>query len=185
MLPRFAALIALLIVTACTNANDLDKVPVDLGDFALGHNIVVAPKMMKGPLSREASAEEWQESLTTAIGERFDRYEGERLYHFATSVEGYVLAQPGIPLVASPKSVLIVNFTVWDDAKGIKLNEKPEQLTIMETLSGPTVLGSGLTQSKEVQMRNLSRNAAKVMQNYLVKKRAEEGWFTPQDAAAQ
>lgn len=182
MLPRFAALIALVLLTACTNANDLDKAPVGLGDFALGHNIVVAPNMVKGPLSREASEEEWKTALSGAIGERFDRYEGDRFYHFATSVEGYVLAQPGVPLVASPKSVLIVNFTVWDDAKGVKLNEKPEQLTVLETLSGPTVLGSGLTQSKEVQMRNLSRNAAKMIQNYLVKKHAEEGWFEPQIA---
>ncbi|MBR9653157.1 hypothetical protein [Thalassovita aquimarina] len=180
MLSRFAALIALVFVTACTNANDLDEAPVGLGDFRLGHDIVVAPNAVKGPLSREASAEEWQAALTAAIGERFGRYEGDRLYHFATSVEGYVLAQPGIPVVASPKSVLIINFTVWDDAKGVKLNETPEQLTVLETLSGATVLGSGLTQSKEVQMRNLSRNTAKVIQNFLVKKHEEEGWFAPQ-----
>ncbi|WP_235916105.1 hypothetical protein [Thalassovita mangrovi] len=185
MLSRFAALIALLLVTACTNANDLDEAPVGLGDFRLGHDIVIAPKVVKGPLSRDASEEEWQAALTAAIGERFGRYEGERLYHFATSVEGYVLAQPGIPVVASPKSVLIINFTVWDDSKRAKLNETPEQFTIMEALSGETVLGSGLTQSKEVQMQNLSRNAAKVIQNYLVKKQEEEGWFAPQGAVAE
>ncbi|CUH64394.1 hypothetical protein TG4357_01253 [Thalassovita gelatinovora] len=184
MLSRFAALIALLAVVACTNANDLDKEKVDLGDFSLGHNIVVAPKVVKGPLSRSASEDEWKTVLGAAIDERFGRYDGARLYHFGTSVEGYVLAQPGVPIVASPKSVLIINLTVWDDAKGVKLTEKPEQLTILESLSGETLLGSGLTQSKEIQMRNLSRNAAKVIQNYLVKMQAEAGWFRPETATA-
>ena len=170
-------------VVACTNANDLDKAPVDLGVFRLGHNIVVAPKMVKGPVSREASKEEWITSLHDAIAERFDRYEGEKLFHFGVSVEGYVLAQPGIPIVASPKSVLIINLTVWDDAKGKKLNEKPEQITVLETFSGDTFVGSGLTQSKEKQMLHLSRNAAKLIQDFLVKKNAEEGWFRPDDVA--
>ena len=185
MLSRFAALIAVLVVAACTNSNDLEKAPVALGDFALGHNIVVASNMVKGPLSREASEEDWKESLGEAIEERFGRYEGDRLYHFGTSIEGYVLAQPGIPVVASPKSVLIINLTVWDDAKGAKLNEEPVQLTVLETLSGDTVLGSGLTQSKRKQMRNLSRNAAKVIQNYLVRMQAEQGWFVPEAAATE
>lgn len=177
---RILALFALLFgVVACTNANDLDKAPVELGAFNLGHNIVVAPKMVKGPVSREATPEEWIASLTGAIAERFDRYEGDQLYHFGVSVEGYVLAQPGIPVVASPKSVLIINLTVWDDAKGKKLNEEPEQITILESFSGNSVIGSGLTQSKEQQMKNLSRNAAKQIQNFLVKKHTEEGWFVP------
>ena len=184
-MPRF--IIALLILAglaACTNANDLDRAPVELGDFRLGHNIVVAPKMQKGPLSREASKEEWVEALTGAIAERFDRYEGDRLYHFGVSVEGYVLAQPGVPVVLSPKSVLIIRLTVWDDAAEKKLNPEPKQITIMETLSGETVVGSGLTQTKEEQMHNLSRNAAKQIETYLVRQMNAEGWFAPDEDTA-
>jgi hypothetical protein len=166
-------------LTACANSNDLDQAPVDLGTFNLGHNIVVAPKVTKGPVSREATPEEWIESLTSAVGERFDRYEGDKLIHFGISVEGYVLAQPGIPIIASPKSVLIINLTVWDDAAGVKLNEKPEQITILESFSGKSLLGSGLTQSKEDQMLALSRNAAKQIEVFLLKKHTEEGWFAP------
>ncbi|SEQ68436.1 hypothetical protein [Thalassovita taeanensis] len=179
MLRRIACFAVLFLAAACTNSNDLNKAPVALGNFALGHNVVVAPKVVKGPVSREASVEEWQAALTGAIAERFDRYEGEKLYHFGTSVEGYVLAQPGIPVVLSPKSVLIINITVWDDALGKKLNDKPEQITVMESLSGDTIVGSGLTQPKEQQMQNLSRNAAKMIQNYLVKMQAQEQWFGP------
>jgi len=93
------------------------------------------------------------------------------------SLEGYVLAVPGVPLVASPKSALIFNVTAWDDAAGAKLNDEPEQITVIESFSGETVLGSGLTQSKEVQMRNLSRNAAKLIQNWLVRQKYQEDWF--------
>lgn len=177
-LSRFAALLlALAALGACTNPDDLDKAPVDLGNFALGHNIVVAPNLTKGPASRDASKEEWIAAMTKAIDERFSRYEGDKLYHIAISVEGYVLAVPGVPIVASPKSALIIKVTAWDDAAGKKLNDKPEQVTIIETISGHTMLGSGLTQSKEVQMENLSRNAAKLIQNWLVRENLANEWF--------
>jgi len=174
MLRLFALLATLLTVTACTNANDLDRPRADLGNFRLGHNVVVAPNMVKGPVSREATKEEWIDALTTAIDERFSPYEGDKYYHFGVSVEGYVLAIPGIPLVASPKSALIINLTVWDDAAGKKLNEEPEQLTILESISGETLVGSGLTQSREQQIENLSKNAAKAIQNWL---RRNPDWF--------
>ncbi len=177
ILRLFAFLAVLAALSACTNANDLDEGPVDLGNFSLGHNIVVAPKMVKGPVSREASKEEWIASLTSAVDERFGRYEGEKLYHFGVSVEGYVLAAPGIPVVLSPKSVLIINLTVWDDSANAKLNTEVEQITVLESLSGETIIGSGLTQSKEVQMQNLSRNAAKLIENYLTRQNRKEGWF--------
>ena len=174
---RFMALLGLLAVAACTNANDLDSEPAYLGNFRLGHNVVVAPNLTKGPASRAASQEEWIDAMTRAINERFTRHEGSKLYHLGVSVEGYVLAVPGVPLVASPKSALIINVTVWDDAAGRKLNEKPHLITVMESISGPTIFGSGLTQSKEVQMANLSRNAAKLIENWLNRQNDELGWF--------
>ncbi len=175
---RLIALFSLLLgVVACTNPNDLDKAPVPLGDFKLGYNVVVAPNITKGPASRDASKEEWITAMKKAVDARFSRYDGDKLYHLAISLEGYVLAVPGVPLIASPKSALILNVTAWDDAEGKKLNEKPEQVTVIESFSGETVLGSGLTQSKEKQMQNLSRNAAKLIQNWLVRQKYQEGWF--------
>lgn len=177
----FARLIALCLgltlVAACTNPNDLDRAPADLGNFALGHNVVVAPNLTKGPVSRDATEEEWATSMKAAIDERFGRYSGDKLYHLGISIEGYVLAIPGVPLVASPKSALILNVTAWDDAAGKKLNDKPEQVTVVESFSGSTFLGSGLTQSKEKQMENLTRNAAKLIQNWLVQQNFEQEWF--------
>jgi hypothetical protein len=174
---RFMAFLGLLAITACTNPNDLDKEPAYLGNFSLGHNVVVAPNLTKGPASREASKEEWTDAVTRAITERFTRYEGSKLYHLGVSVEGYVLAVPGVPVVASPKSALILNVTAWDDAAGRKLNDKPELITVVETISPETVIGSGLTQSKEVQMRQLSRNAAKLIERWLDRQNDNLGWF--------
>lgn len=175
---RLAAVIATaLAVTACTNPNDLEEKPAYLGNFHLGHNVVVAPNLTKGPASREASKEEWIDVMKTAIDERFSRQDGDKLYHLGISLEGYVLAIPGVPIVASPKSALILNVTAWDDASQTKLNEKPELITVLETVSGRTVLGSGLTQSKEKQMHNLTRNAAKQIENWLIRQNNEFGWF--------
>jgi len=174
---RFMAFIGLLLATACTNANDLDEEPAYLGNFRLGHNVVVAPNLTRGPASREAGKDEWIGAVTQAITERFSRHEGTKLYHLGVSVEGYVLAVPGVPLVASPKSALILNVTAWDDAAGEKLNEKPELITVVETISPRTVIGSGLTQSKEVQMEHLSRNAAKLIENWLNRQNDNLGWF--------
>ena len=184
MLFRVLSLLAVVGLAACTNPNDLDRAPVDLGNFELGHNVVVAPNLTKGPVSREASKDEWIAAMKLAIDERFGRYDGTRFYHFGISVEGYVLAIPGVPLVASPKSALILKITVWDDKSGKKLNDEPEMITVLESISGNTIISSGLTQSKEKQMENLTRNAAKLIQNWLVRQRANEGWFGSGDAAA-
>lgn len=170
MIPRIArclAIVSLALAAACTSSADLNEPPADLGNFRLGHNVVVASKMKQSALSRGATQEEWVDVLTKAVDERFGRYEGERLYHIGISVEGFAIAPPGIPLVVSPKSVLIIRVTLWDDALGRKLNEKAKQFTVFESLSGDTLVGSGLTQTKEQQMQNLSRNAAKVVQTWM------------------
>lgn len=184
---RLIALFSLLIAfAACTNPNDLDNAPAPLGDFKLGYNVAVAPNITKGPASRDASAEEWIAAMKQAVDERFSRYDGDKLYHIAISIEGYVLAVPGVPVIASPKSALILNVTVWDDAAGKKLNDKPEQITVLESFSGETAIGSGLTQSKEQQMTNLTRNAAKLIQNWMMREKYQKDWFggTAADKAA-
>lgn len=182
MLLRILAGLTLLATVACSPVKDLEEKPLPLGDFSFGHNIVVAPNAVQGPVSRVATEEEWQEALKTAIGTRFDRYEGDKLYHFGVSVQGYVLALPGVPIVASPKSVLILNLDVWDDAAGTKMNEKSKQITVLENFSGESFLGSGLTQSKERQMELLSQQAAKQILTYLTRQHKEEGWFGPEIA---
>ena len=173
----FIILLAAALLTACENIDDISGKPAPIGEFALGHNVVVAPNLVMGPASREASDEDWIASVTKAIGDRFSRYEGEQLYHFGVSLEGYVLAQPGIPILLSPKSALILKLTVWDDAAGVKLNEEPEQITVLENLDGDSVIGSGLTKTADEQMLALSENAAKLIQRWITRQHRQEKWF--------
>ncbi len=180
---RPAALLALIaLLGACANGRDLGEMRPELGDFRLAHNIVVAANAQQGPFSRDATPEQWEEAIRTEVARRFERYEGDRLYHIAVSVDGYVLAVPGVPLVASPRSALIIGVHLWDDQLGRPLNEERRQITVLEALSGETVLSSGLTQTAEQQMLNLSRNAALLIENWLAE---NPQWFNTQQAAPE
>lgn len=176
-LVRLFAPLALLLLAACASKDGLDEPPPPLGDFRLGFNVVVGKTASLIPPSRGATAEEWEAVLGEEIDKRFRRYEGERLYHFGVSVDAYALAIPGVPVVVKPRSVLVFTVTVWDDATQQKLNVEPQQMTVLEStgfLTGKSIIGSGLTQSKEEQMRNLSYAAARAIQRWLVK---NEAWF--------
>lgn len=179
---RFAtAMLLAASVAGCNGAADLAKPAVPLGDFSLKHNIVVAPKVQKVPLSRELDTEVMTKMLQAAVAERFDRYSGDRLYHFGISIESYFLAPPGVPVVAAPKSAMIIRITVWDDGKNMKLTPKAHQITVLESLDQGPLIGSGYTKTAEEQFKNLSQNAVKQIENFLVKKNREEGWFNGSD----
>ncbi|MCP3972030.1 MAG: hypothetical protein GY717_17235 [Rhodobacteraceae bacterium] len=175
LLRLISALAAMALLTACAAGDaDLSRPSKPMGDFRLGHNIVVARKPKIGPLSRTATEAEWQEVMTAAIDARFGGYTGEKLYHLGISVDGYVIAQAGIPVVASPKSILLLTVTVWDDAAGVKLNKEAKKITVLETLTGGSLIGTGLTQTKEQQMKNLAANAARAVQNWMLE---HPDWF--------
>jgi hypothetical protein len=165
---RLLFLFLSLTVLAACQKNDLMEPPVYLGDFVLGHNIVIADKVTKSPVSRNATPEEWKAAMTKAMNDRFGRYSGSRIYNIGISVDGYALAPPGIPIVAKPASALIITAHIWDDATATKLNPEGKQFTIFEKASGETFIGSGLTRSREQQMEILSYNAAKSIEGWLL-----------------
>lgn len=173
---------ALALVAACAAKDPIDQPPEPLGDFSLGYAIVVADNAKLVPPSRSATPDEWEAVLKEELERRFSRYEGEKLYHLGVNVDGYALAVPGVPVVAAPKSVLVISANVWDDAAQKKLNATPEQMTVFEGLSGDTVMGSGLTRTKQEQMRTLARNAALRIERWLVENR--EAWFAYDPATA-
>ncbi len=154
--------------------NDLKEPPVPLGNFSLGHNIVVTSHMQKVAISRNATPEQWEKSLEQAMEDRFGRYEGDKLYNIGISVDAFALAPPGVPLVLSPKSALGMTVTIWDDAAQKKLNDEGKQIIVMEKMSGETVVGSGLTKSAAQQMDTLSYNAAKAVEGWLLE---HPEWF--------
>ncbi len=168
---------ALLTVLFALSACDVPTTPVnepqkDLGDFVLGHNIVVTPDIQKGPFSRDADPEVWKASVKSAIDARLGRYEGDRLVHLGVNVSGYVLAYGGVPLLYSPKSALILTVTAWDDRAGGKFNDEAKDIIVLETFTGGSLVGSGYTLDAEEQMANLSYNAARAIEKWLAENAA-------------
>lgn len=160
-------MLGVCLMTACQK-NDLAEPPVPLGNFQLGLNIVVADNMKKVPISRPATVEEWEAALIKSVDDRFGRYEGTKLYNIGIAVDGFALAPPGVPIVASPKSVLVITANIWDDASATKLNAEGKQFTVFESFSGETLIGSGLTRSRQKQIEILSYNAAKQVEQWIL-----------------
>ncbi len=156
------------LLSACDGASDLNKPPVPLGDFALGLNIVVPETAQTVPISRQVTPEQWKTSMTKAMADRFGRYEGIKLYNFGISIDGYELAPPGVPIIASPRSALIITVNIWDDASQKLLNPGGKRFALVEGISGESFIGSGWTQNKQQQMDKMSYKAALAVQNYLL-----------------
>ena len=177
--PLAALALAGLLAACSTSGAELGEMQPELGDFRLCYNIVTTNDAVQGPLSREADLDVFADRIRDQIDRRFGRYEGTRLYHIAIHLDAYVLAVPGIPLVASPRSALIISTNLWDDRLGRPLNDEPEQFTVLESASGSSVLGSGLTQSADQQMTQLAENAAKRIEEWM---QDNPAWFShPED----
>ena len=173
LLRLLACCLGVSLLAAC-QTSDLKEPPVPLGDFALGLNIAVADKVEMVPISRAATPEAWEAAIKKAVDDRFGRYNGSKLYNIGISIDAYALAPPGVPVVLKPKSVLVITANIWDDAAQKKLNPEGKQFTIFEKMSAETVVGSGLTQSKERQMEILSYNAVKKVEEWLLE---NPEWF--------
>ncbi len=184
LLTRFLALILLLGLSACGGVrDDLTQTPDPIGHFLLGFNVVVAEDPQKGPVSRDATPDEWIAAVEKAVNDRFKRYDGDQYYHIAVAVQGYVLGRAGIPLVYSPKSVLIFSVTFYNDATQSKINPEPIQLTVFEPCCSVPFLSSGMTKTREEQMDGLAFNAARAIERLM---REHADWFggTPETPEA-
>ena len=173
---RFAALGLALTVSACVSTDDSG--PKDLGDFRLGYNIVQARTVKQGPFSRQVSDEQLTAALREAVAARLNRYDGDGLYHIGISIGGFVLAQPGIPLIYTPKSALIFEVNVYDNATGQRLNAEPKQITAFEGIENVApIVGSGIVRGAEDQLANLVASGAIQVERWLAE---NPEWFTPE-----
>lgn len=174
---------AAFVLAACTSADGVDKAPDPIGNFLLGHTIVVANQVKKGPFSRQSTAEDLVNAVKPELTNLFGAYDGDKYYHIAVSIDAYVLALPGLPVVASPKSTLIMGLTIWDDATQSKLNDPPEQIIVIEDFSAKNILGSGLTQTKEQQLASLAKSAAKEIRKWMTEN--EHLFLPPEEPEAE
>lgn len=176
-----AALICLPLLLACAREDLATEPPVPLGAFALGLNVTVTTNMQKVPISRDATGAEWEAAMEKAIADRFGRYDGTRLYNFGIAIDAYALAPPGIPVVAAPKSVLAITANIWDDQSQQKLNPEGKQMIVFEGFSGESIIGTGLTRTREQQIEALAFNAAKAVERWLLE---HPEWFDLDPAVA-
>lgn len=167
LIRAFSALVVMGVLVAC-DAKDMGEPPHPMGNFAMRANFVDAAKAQTIPLSRTATPEAWSAALKEALQERFGAYQGDKPFEFGISIDGYILAPPGVPLVASPRSALIIRVHVYDTVKKQFLVEGGKRMTILEGMSKDSLLGSGWTQNKQAQMKKLARNAAKAVQDYML-----------------
>lgn len=165
---KFFPVAMLLAIAACSAPANVDAPQLPMGDFRLGHNIVVVNDPEEMPFSRDASDEELKQAMTEAMAERFGEYEGEKLYHLGVKIEAFALAIPGVPVLFTPKSVLVLAVNIWDDALGEKLTEDAMSFTVFESPTAETMVSSGLTQNKEQQLKILTENAAKAIQDWIL-----------------
>lgn len=154
-------------LAGCANAPDpLDGGLPAMGRFQLAQSVVVTDAMKQIPPSRRASPEAWEAMLEGELDRRFGRYAGGEGFFVALAVDGYSLAPPGIPVVLTPKSILVVTANLWR-ADGPEKVLGPEQLSVFEGAES-LLLGTGLIKSAEEQMLTLSRNMAARVQRWIL-----------------
>jgi hypothetical protein len=176
--PRVLAAAALCLLAACANRADLSAPVEPIGDFRLGHNVVVAKDTTEGPFSRNAEESELETALRNEIELRLRRYDGDGLYHIGVRIEAFVLAQPGIPVVFSPQSVLLLAVNIWDNETRERINEEPIRITAFEGANTAIpFIPSGLVKSREQQLENLTISAAQQIEGLLRDK--ADTWFAP------
>ncbi len=169
-----SVLVLCLGLAACGRPVDLDQPADPLGNFRLGFNVItVLDENVQGPLSRDVTETEWEEALQKSFDRRFSQFNGDRLYHLGITVVGYVVAVPGIPVVLSPKSILMFDLNVIDNETRQPLNAPGERLTVIESFTGSNIVGSGLTSSKDEQIEDLAARAAQQAENWM----RTQPWF--------
>ncbi|WOI56670.1 hypothetical protein [Palleronia sp. LCG004] len=177
---RFIAVLALVGLVSC-GARAPETERAELGDFRLGYNIVQARDVERGPFSRAATAAELTGAIEAAVERRLARYDGDGLYHIGVAIAAYVLAQPGLPVIYTPRSVLFLDVNVYDNATGQRLNSEPHRITVFEGMRNATpIIGSGLVRGKDEQLANLAEEGARAIEAWLAR---NPDWFVPDPAS--
>ena len=159
-------------LAGCATPDPLGADLPDMGTFQLASAIAVTRGAKKIPPSRDASEAQLKAVMTEELTRRFGGYRGGRSFYVAVNVDGYALAPPGIPVLVTPKSILVISANVWTADPQAKIGG-PEQITTFEGAE-TLLLGSGLTKDADAQLRTLCRNASAKVQAWMLRNPA---WF--------
>ncbi|MEX0367930.1 MAG: hypothetical protein AB3N22_17825 [Ruegeria sp.] len=183
MIRILTLLTGLALLGACTETQ-LNEAPEDLGAFKLRVNYAYAEKAVQGPVSRDATPDEWTAAIQNAVDVRLGRYEGSQEIDIGISLEGYMLAPPGVPVLFSPKSTAIVLVNVYDVEQKEYL-AKAHQIQVLEdTTSESAVVGSGHARTREEQMAGLALKVADRVEEWFAEEHKKNGWFDPRPDAS-
>ncbi|MBT8413156.1 MAG: hypothetical protein KJO30_02400 [Boseongicola sp.] len=175
--------LSVFLAACAAEPENLSETPAVLGDFRLGHNIAIADNVVLGPFSRELTEQQLETELQNAVAKRLRRYDGDGLYHLGIVMGGLVLAQPGIPVVYAPQSVMILDVSVFDNVTQERLNPEAKRIQVGEGMRNMVpLLGSGLVREADVQLANLSANAAREIEVWL---NENPEWFIPKPERAR
>lgn len=179
---RILSLLSGLAMLAACGETSLNEAPEDLGAFQARVTHVYTEKALQWPLSRDADHSEWTAPIQNAVDTRLRRYQGAQEYDVAVTLEGFLLAPPGVPVLLSPKSAVVVNVFVYDVAEE-KFLAKKHQMEIFESTTGKSaLLGSGHARTKEEQIQGLAINIADKVEEWMAAQHKAEGWFAPRPA---
>lgn len=176
MLRILTLITGLALMGACTQTQVYEE-PESLGEFKLRVNYAFADKAVQGPVSRDATPDEWTAAIQNAVDIRLGRYEGVQDYDIGISLEGYMLAPPGIPVLYNPKSTAIVLVNVYDVNKKEFLAKGKKFQVLEDTTGGSAFKGSGHERTKEEQMSGLALKVADRVEEWLAEEHQENGWF--------
>ena len=174
---RLTAFLASLTLLVACGETQMNEAPEDLGAFKMRVGHIYTDKALQWPLSRNAEGSDWNADLQAALDGRLRRYDGAQEYDVAITLEGFMLAPPGVPIVLSPKSVAVVNVFVYDVA-GQEYLAKKHQMEVFENTTGESaILGSGHSRTKEEQIAGLSLNIVDAVEEWIAEQHLENGWF--------
>ncbi|WP_415221046.1 hypothetical protein [Pseudophaeobacter arcticus] len=180
---RILALLASMVLLAACEETQLNEAKEDLGDFNMRVSFVYTDKALQWPLSRAAEPSEWNEPIERALEARLGRYTGTGKYDVAITLEGFLLATGGIPVLVNPKSAAVVNVFVYDVTTKTYLL-KEHQMKIFEDTTGESaIIGSGYSRTKAEQIDGLALKIVDGLEEYMAKQRVEKGWFGGDDTA--
>lgn len=138
-------------------------------NIRFNHISIVATDMVKNAYSDDVSPEDMTTQLRRAITSKLSELQGDRVYNIGIKVTGYMLANPSVLTVSSPKSVLMLSVSVWNDSPDNKLMLPPSTVIAVDGLYGSALSIAKSQGSKDQRLAALTGRAGVEIAQYLAR----------------